>query len=77
MTGPRWFSQPYPPEGASAAEGIRNQLGRPELDLLTILVRESAQNSWDARVRQPAPTVDYRIDMWTVGPPTPAHGASS
>ncbi|MET9889369.1 hypothetical protein ABZZ47_03985 [Streptomyces sp. NPDC006465] len=68
MTGPRWFSQPYPPEGASAAEGIRNQLGRPELDLLTILVRESAQNSWDARVRQPAPTVDYRIDMWTVGP---------
>ncbi|MEU0391295.1 hypothetical protein ABZ208_00620 [Streptomyces sp. NPDC006208] len=67
MTEPRWFSQPYPPEGASAAEGIRNQLGRPELDLLTILVRESAQNSWDARLRTPAP-VDYRIDMWTVGP---------
>ncbi|MET9405539.1 hypothetical protein ABZX90_07110 [Streptomyces sp. NPDC002935] len=68
MTRPRWFSQPYPPEGASAAEGIRNQLGRPELDLLTILVRESAQNSWDARVTQSASAVDYRIDMWTVGP---------
>ncbi|MEU5042711.1 hypothetical protein [Streptomyces griseorubiginosus] len=68
MTEPRWFSQPYPPEGASAAEGIRNQLGRPELDLLTILVRESAQNSWDARIENfPAP-VDFRIDMWTVGP---------
>ncbi|MCF3135135.1 hypothetical protein [Streptomyces olivochromogenes] len=68
MTEPRWFSQPYPPEGASAAEGIRNQLGRPELDLLTILVRESAQNSWDARLEKSSVPVDYRIDMWTVGP---------
>lgn len=67
MTTPRWFSQPYPPDGASAAEGIRNQLGRPELDLLTILVRESAQNSWDARIHGATP-VDYRIDTWTVGP---------
>lgn len=68
MTGARWFSQPYPPEGASAAEGIRNQLGRPELDLLTLLVRESAQNSWDARLPQSSLPVDYRIDIWTVGP---------
>ncbi|MGV9451138.1 hypothetical protein [Streptomyces sp. NPDC003635] len=68
MIEPRWFSQPYPPEGASAAEGIRNQLGRPELDLLTLLVRESAQNSWDARIEGLAEPVDYRIDMWTVGP---------
>ncbi|MGW1928325.1 hypothetical protein [Streptomyces sp. NPDC001919] len=68
MTEPRWFSQPYPPEGASAAEGIRNQLGRPELDLLTILVRESAQNSWDARSSASTDPVDYRIDVSTVGP---------
>ncbi|MFI1397720.1 hypothetical protein [Streptomyces sp. NPDC020681] len=68
MTEPRWFSQPYPPEGASAAEGIRNQLGRPELDLLTILVRESAQNSWDARLLTSSAPVDYNINMWTVGP---------
>ncbi|MGW8400741.1 hypothetical protein ACWGLP_29335 [Streptomyces lydicus] len=68
MTTPRWFSQPYPPEGASAAEGIRNQLGRPELDLLTILVRESAQNSWDARLDGSARPVEYRIDLRTVGP---------
>lgn len=65
---PRWFSQPYPPEGATAAEGIRNQLGRPELDLLTILVRESAQNSWDARTPDHSGPVDYRIDMNTVSP---------
>lgn len=68
MIEPRWFSQPYPPEGASAAEGIRNQLGRPELDLLTILVRESAQNSWDARSATSMDPVDYRIDVTTVGP---------
>ncbi|MCX4981107.1 hypothetical protein [Streptomyces sp. NBC_00572] len=68
MIEPRWYSQPYPPEGASAAEGIRNQLGRPELDLLTILVRESAQNSWDARSASSSEAVDYRIDVTTVGP---------
>ncbi|MEU4093352.1 hypothetical protein [Streptomyces sp. NPDC026673] len=73
MTEPRWFSQPYPPEGASAAEGIRNQLGRPELDLLTVLVRESAQNSWDARLTPSPGPVDYRMDIWTVGP---AHAAA-
>ncbi|WP_216588625.1 hypothetical protein [Streptomyces brasiliscabiei] len=67
MTSPSWYSQPYPPEGASAAEGIRNQLGRPELDLLTILVRESAQNSWDARLTSSVP-IDFRIDIRTVGP---------
>ncbi|MFD9337286.1 hypothetical protein ACFWBF_23195 [Streptomyces sp. NPDC060028] len=68
MTQPSWYSQPYPPEGASAAEGIRNQLGRPELDLLTILVRESAQNSWDARPVNSSVPIDYGIDLWTVGP---------
>ncbi|CAM4526309.1 hypothetical protein NONI108955_43570 [Nocardia ninae] len=65
MIAPAWFSQPYPPEGASAAEGIRNQLGKPELDHLTILVRESAQNSWDARISDDR-TVDYRIDLRTI-----------
>jgi hypothetical protein len=68
MTASAWYSQPYPAEGASAAEGIRNQLGRPELDLLTILVRESAQNSWDARIVDSGAPVDYRIDLWTVSP---------
>lgn len=62
-----WFSQPFPPEGASTAEGIRNQLGRPMLDLLTILVRESAQNSWDARLPGRANPIDYAIDIRTVG----------
>ncbi|MET9276093.1 hypothetical protein [Kribbella sp. NPDC003557] len=59
------MSQTFPPEGASAAEGIRNQLGRPELDLLTILVREAAQNSWDAR-RSDAKVVDFRLSIGSV-----------
>lgn len=66
MTTVAWLSQMFPPEGASAAEGIRNQLGRPELDLLTILVRESAQNSWDARTGDTA--VDYHLDLRFVSP---------
>jgi hypothetical protein len=34
--------------GAIKAEGIKNQLGRPTLDRYVLLVREAAQNSWDA-----------------------------
>lgn len=68
MTGPSWYSQPFPGEGGSLAEGIRKQLGSPRLDLLTILVRESAQNSWDARLRDLKTPVDYRIDLSTVAP---------
>ncbi|AZM53471.1 hypothetical protein DMA15_13490 [Streptomyces sp. WAC 01529] len=67
-TDPRWYSQPYPPEGAGAAEGIRNQLGRPELDLLTILVREAAQNSWDARDPRHDGPVRFGVDLGYVGP---------
>jgi hypothetical protein len=63
---PGWLSQTFPPDGASAAEGIRNQLGRPELDLLTILVREAAQNSWDARVRERRAPVDFRMEFGSV-----------
>jgi hypothetical protein len=63
-----WFSQAFPPDGASTAEGIRNQLGRPRLDPLTILVRESAQNSWDARLPDSRQPVDYAIDLRTISP---------
>jgi hypothetical protein len=45
------FSEEYTAHGNTAAEGILNQLGRPGLDLLSILVRETVQNSWDARLR--------------------------
>lgn len=66
MTTPRWWSQPFPPTGAIASEGIRNQLGRPPVDPLTVFVRETAQNSWDARL--PGQATAYRLEMTTVAP---------
>ncbi|MHC1558098.1 hypothetical protein ACR9E3_04035 [Actinomycetospora sp. C-140] len=66
MTPPRWWSQPFPPTGAIASEGIRNQLGRPPVDPLTVFVRETAQNSWDARLRVEPTT--YRLELTTVAP---------
>ena len=44
-----WYSEPFPPGGAMSAEGVRNQLGRPQLSLFEVLAREAIQNSWDAR----------------------------
>ncbi|GAA1251857.1 hypothetical protein GCM10009609_14010 [Pseudonocardia aurantiaca] len=66
MTTPRWWSQPFPPTGAIASEGIRNQLGRPPVDPLTVFVRETAQNSWDARIGD-RPTT-FRLELTTVSP---------
>ncbi|MGX6604596.1 hypothetical protein ACWKSP_21055 [Micromonosporaceae bacterium Da 78-11] len=65
MTTPAWYSQPFRPDGGITAEGLRNQLGRPSLSVLTVLVRESAQNSWDAKQDR---DVDYRLDLVTVSP---------
>jgi hypothetical protein len=64
LTTPRWWSQPFPPTGAIASEGIRNQLGRPPVDPLTVFVRETAQNSWDARL--PGIPTTYRLELTTV-----------
>lgn len=60
-----WWSQPFAEEGSATAEGIINQLGRPALDELTVLVREAAQNSWDARTG--ADTVDFSVHVSRLG----------
>lgn len=60
----KWWSQPFAPEGSATAGGILNQLGRPGLDELTILVREAAQNSWDARAGE---TVSFGIHISQLG----------
>ncbi|WP_315093519.1 hypothetical protein [uncultured Cellulomonas sp.] len=65
MSNPQWWSQQFAAEGGAAAEGISKQLGRPPIDPLTILVRESAQNSWDARL--PGSVVDYTVTIRTLG----------
>ncbi|MCP9974353.1 hypothetical protein [Streptomyces somaliensis] len=63
---PRWLSEPYAPGGGGTAEGALKNLDGTELDPLTLLVRESAQNSWDARTGDGP--VDYRVDLRTLGP---------
>lgn len=60
----RWWSQPFAAEGSSTSEGIKNLLGRPDLDPLVVLVREAAQNSWDARRGD---FVDFSIDVRRLG----------
>jgi hypothetical protein len=55
-----WFPELVPPWGAFTASGLRGILGRPKQDPLTILVRETAQNSWDARL--PDAQVRFSID---------------
>ncbi len=43
------YSEPYGPAGNLTAEGALNPLGRPDLDVPVVLVREAVQNCWDAR----------------------------
>jgi len=57
------FSESVSPNGNIQAPGIINQLGRPNLDPLTVLVREAVQNSWDARVNDNQ-TVDFNLSGW-------------
>ena len=54
-----WFPEPVPDWGSFTAQGLRGLLGRPRLHPLAILVRETAQNSWDARL--PRKTVKFMI----------------
>lgn len=61
MTQARWWSQPVAAEGSTASEGIRRQLGKPRLDPLEVLVRETAQNTCDAAVGGQA--IDYSIRL--------------
>ncbi|MFL6122976.1 hypothetical protein [Actinophytocola sp.] len=65
MNAPTWWSQPFAPEGSAASEGIKKQLGVPRMDPLAVLVRESAQNSWDAR--QPHKSVSFGIEITRPG----------
>lgn len=59
---PDWWPQPYPPDGTVTSDGIRKQLGTPTMDPLVVLLRESAQNSWDARTAEHGPIrLEYRF----------------
>lgn len=56
-------SETFSPGGSLASIGLLNQLGRPHLDILQVLVREAVQNSWDARASDRS-TVRFGISGW-------------
>lgn len=56
-------SEPVSPTGSISSIGIINQLGRPNLDTLAVLVRETVQNSWDARLSN-SETLMYTVYGW-------------
>src|SRR5262245_26930064 len=58
-------SERFGATGNLVASGALNQLGRPALDPLSILLRETAQNSWDARLSD-SETVRYGISGYNL-----------
>ena len=57
----------FQPRGSLASEGMRNQLGRPSLDRLSVLVRESVQNAWDAKDPESEKVV-FGFSGWELDP---------
>jgi hypothetical protein len=55
-----WFAKPFGP-GDIDGEGALRLLGTPNIDLASVLVRETAQNSWDAR--GVSPKVDFIVNL--------------
>lgn len=60
-------SERYAPTGNISGTGVRKSLGTPSLDPLQILVRESAQNAWDARLAGDS-SVTFCVDIRTLSP---------
>jgi hypothetical protein len=56
------FAEVRPPQGSMGARGIKNLLGRPaELSQIDILVRETVQNVWDARIDGRSPSCRFDV----------------
>lgn len=59
------YSEQYSPTGNVTSEGVLNQLGRPKLDILAVLMREAVQNSWDARLPNTS-SISFGVAGWTL-----------
>ncbi|WP_448851175.1 hypothetical protein [Corynebacterium sp. 335C] len=66
MTAAEWWAQPYAPEGGMAGTGIKQQIQSSQMDPHEVLVREAAQNSWDATIDSSAP-VAFNISFRRLG----------
>lgn len=58
-----WFPAPFQPHGGTSGDGARRLLGQPSLDPLTVLMRETLQNSWDARSERSAEALGFRVHL--------------
>ncbi len=56
----KWLSQKNDPMGGMSSRGYLNILGRPSLDPLIVMIRESVQNSWDAK-KSKSDFIDYTL----------------
>lgn len=61
----RWYPKRFSP-GDIDGDGAKKLLGTPSIPLASVLVRETAQNSWDARTRER--DVDFVINMRLLTP---------
>ena len=59
-------SEPYSRYGNISADGVSKLLGAPNLDQLQTVIRETVQNTWDARESDQIP--EYRIRVRTLLP---------
>lgn len=58
------FAETIPPQGTMGAHGYRNLLGRPAgLSPIDIMVRETVQNSWDARRYGQRPSCNFAVRL--------------
>lgn len=55
-------SEPYRPEGNIDARAARRAIGRPHLGLWEVFLRETLQNSWDARLPEPNKAIRYGVE---------------
>lgn len=60
MTTLDWFAARYEAHGSTSGEGATKLLGRPRLNPLTVLMRETLQNAWDART---GPSLEFRVEL--------------
>jgi hypothetical protein len=56
-------SERFHPTGNIDAQAARRAIGKPSLDQWNVVLRETLQNSWDARMRDEGP-IGFSIDAW-------------
>lgn len=61
-----WIPKPFGP-GDLDGDGWLKLLGKPDVDLAAMLVRETAQNSWDARLPGQVPLFEMHLRTLSAG----------